>query len=74
MTYSQKRYRDRRREGLCVACGMPVSDGKSRCRFCMRKLSIACKDSRDRRIRRLEDQIIALGGTVERRTKGDAAK
>ena len=74
MTYNQKRYRDRRMEGLCVSCGLPVSNGKSRCQFCMRKLSIACKDSRNRRIMRLEDQIIALGGTVERRTKGDAAK
>ena len=74
MTYNKKRYHERRSKGICVVCGLPVSDGKSRCPFCMKKLSIACAESRKRKINRLEDQIIALGGTVERRAKGDAAK
>lgn len=70
MTYQQKIYRERRRKGLCVACGLPVSDGKSRCPFCMKKLYIACQESKNRKIKRLEDQIIALGGTVEMKSKG----
>lgn len=64
MTYNQQRYRQRRRRGLCVSCGKPVPDGKSRCPFCMRKQSIASQESARRRIKRLEDQVIALGGTV----------
>lgn len=64
MTYNQQRYRQMRKNGLCVACGIPVKDGKSRCPFCMRKLSIASQESVKRHIKRLEEQVIALGGTV----------
>ena len=50
MTNAKYRYWQRKKHGLCVSCEAPVEEGATRCKFCMRKLSIASQESAKKRL------------------------
>ena len=54
MTNAKYRYWQRKNNGLCVACGIPVDKGATRCRFCMKKLSVASQESTKRKLEELK--------------------
>ena len=54
MTNAKYKYWQRKRNGLCVSCETPVEEGATRCKFCMKKLSIASQESAKKRLAELK--------------------
>lgn len=50
--------------GRCVGCGEKITSGKSRCMGCMKKLELASKESKKRRLDRMENRIKELEGML----------
>lgn len=60
---NKDRYWALRSNGRCVTCGEPAG-GKSRCAYCAKKLSEACKESQRKKRQGLQSRIRELEAEV----------
>lgn len=59
-SYSKIRYHALRSMNRCVGCGKPMNSGKSRCPDCMKKVELAVKESKKRKLIFMENRIKEL--------------